>query len=176
MLTNPGVYIVLGGIVLILGSLFLFFQAARRTKKSHDIKPPDVVEEKIRPASSEPSTRPLNAGLTAKLEPLSEKLVLTASEGREYLIEALPVTIGSSPECRIVLQDEGILSQHACLEMSPLFQSLIVRTLDPAALLRVNGQPTCKNIVRPGDMLQFGDTNFVLRDSSWLDRSPQPEA
>jgi hypothetical protein len=85
--------------------------------------------------------------------------VLRGSLGEEYKIEA-PVRIGRDPGCQIVLPDLLVSRNHATISVEN--GALVVVDAGSANGTRVNGIPVKTATLKPGDILQCGNTPLTV--------------
>ncbi len=80
------------------------------------------------------------------------------------------LTLGRSPDNRVVLRDDQCSRNHA--EVFPQASGWAVRDLDSRNGTRVNGQPVSKpTAIDAGDVIQMGDTEFIVAA-----KPPEPSA
>jgi hypothetical protein len=80
---------------------------------------------------------------------------LVSSSGEVYEIESdVPLSIGRATDNLLVLEDAGISRRHALLEATP--RGLVLRDLDSAHGVHLNGVPITEHRVQHGDCVQVG--------------------
>ncbi len=74
-----------------------------------------------------------------------------------------PVTIGADPRNRISIQGAGVLPRHAELRPmgSPQRPRVVIRSLDPANPVLVNGMEVPSQTLENGDVVKVGDQTFT---------------
>lgn len=85
------------------------------------------------------------------------RLILTGAEerGQTYRIRQGRTTIGAAATVDIQLVDPSISDHHATIVING--RTVYVEASDPANRLQVNGDPTPRRQLDPGDRLQIGD-------------------
>lgn len=68
--------------------------------------------------------------------------------------------LGRDAGCDLQLDEARLKPRHARLELSG--ERLVLRGLDPQARSRVNGVPVRDAILHPGDVLGFGNSQFLV--------------
>jgi len=88
------------------------------------------------------------------------EIVSGGMAGKQFILYHDLTTIGSGHDCHVTLiKDQGIGAQHAFLERRG--DALVVRSVNPAAPVSVNGVTTVEARLAEGDLVQLGST--VLR-------------
>lgn len=74
-----------------------------------------------------------------------------------------PVTVGADPKSRISIQGVGVLPRHAELRPmgSPKRPRVVIRSLDPANPVLVNGMEVPSQTLENGDVIKVGDQTFT---------------
>jgi pSer/pThr/pTyr-binding forkhead associated (FHA) protein len=74
-----------------------------------------------------------------------------------------PVTVGADPKSRISIQGVGVLPRHAELRPmgSPKRPRVVIRSLDPANPVLVNGMEVPSQTLENGDVVKVGDQTFT---------------
>ena len=94
---------------------------------------------------------------------------LPSGQRQEFVLEKSNVTIGSSAINDIVLQDSSVSTYHARLEQEDAGYVLLnLSATDPSI---VNGTPTDKAALAPGDVITLGATRLRFEDE---EASAQP--
>jgi len=71
-----------------------------------------------------------------------------------------PVLIGRAPDCALVLADPLVSSHHARIESRD--GQWMIEDLDSSNGTLVNGRPIRCTVIREGDVITFGDVEFVF--------------
>lgn len=79
--------------------------------------------------------------------------------GRTFPL-ATGVTIGSAATSDIRIEDVGVASQHACIELNQ--ERVTLRAQAPGNVLKVNGVLVEDAMLHPGDQLVMGTHRFVV--------------
>lgn len=92
--------------------------------------------------------------------PLPARLVmLTApAPGAEYALSRLPSKIGRSEDIDITVNHRSISREHA--EFSEIDGDVVIRDLESANGVRVNGEDVGEATLTDGDVLEFGQVRF----------------
>ncbi|GCE48960.1 type III secretion system (T3SS) inner membrane Yop/YscD-like protein [Thermosporothrix hazakensis] len=78
-------------------------------------------------------------------------------------VEVLPeMTIGRSRECHIFLEDLAVSRHHATLHELPGGEYELIDNQSATGTF-VNGRPIDRHVLRDGDVVQIGGSNFVFR-------------
>jgi predicted component of type VI protein secretion system len=89
-------------------------------------------------------------------------IVLTGEEaGRRITIEKVPMTIGSAPDCSIVVKDEEAARKHASIEHTD--DGLIIRDLGSMQKILVNHHEVAEALLKHGDEIDLGRTRFLVQ-------------
>jgi pSer/pThr/pTyr-binding forkhead associated (FHA) protein len=92
--------------------------------------------------------------------PLPARLVMLTSPapGAEYALGRLPARIGRSEDIEITINHRSISREHA--EFTEIDGSIVIRDLESANGLRVNGEDVGEATLTDGDVLEFGQVRF----------------
>ena len=71
-----------------------------------------------------------------------------------------PTLIGRAPDCALVLADPLVSSHHARIESKD--GQWTIEDLDSSNGTLVNGRPIRRTVIREGDVITFGDVEFVF--------------
>jgi pSer/pThr/pTyr-binding forkhead associated (FHA) protein len=84
----------------------------------------------------------------------------------EFLILTPPATVGRNSGCDVAISDESISGEHARIFWDN--GQLVCQDLDTTNGTRVNGSKIAQEIIRDGDLLNFGKLPFMVRIGSNL--------
>ncbi|MGH9403693.1 MAG: FHA domain-containing protein, partial [Terriglobia bacterium] len=93
---------------------------------------------------------------------MSPKLVtlLGPHRGKVYNFDEKKITIGRLPSQTIFLPEQGVSRQHCILEIEG--GHVILRDMDSRNGTRVNGMPVMQRALEDGDVIEVGDSQFLV--------------
>lgn len=130
----------------------------------HDSNPPDVTIVNDVAAVRRPSGE---RGASSMVMIYGEYL------GRRFEIDSRPVTIGRSPECAIVLADDGVSRQHC--RITPGDDGVVILDLGSTNGTYVNQTAVSARHLRDGDKVQVGRSIFKFLTGSSIEQAYHEE-
>jgi hypothetical protein len=82
-------------------------------------------------------------------------------QGQRITVSREPMTIGSAPECSVVINDADVAQQHAVLEHQA--SSLVIRDLGAMGRILVNGHETHAARLKHGDEIEIGRIRLLVQ-------------
>lgn len=82
-------------------------------------------------------------------------------KGKKYLFPKWKITLGRG-QVDCLFRDQDISRVHAVIEIDPSSKIISITDLDSTNGLMVNGNETKKSTLKPGDVIQMGQTVFVM--------------
>ena len=151
----PLLWIGVGLVVLaFLLLVLLLITRARRPSPSQNTK---TINRQTSPSSHN------QGNLT---EPTNIRWQLINDQGRVFSIQDLPLTIGRSEKNTITLESNSISEVHARLFFDPRINAVCIEDLGSLNGILVNGQPTRKNALLPGDKVRLGDVDLTFMSNT----------
>jgi FOG: FHA domain len=177
---SPALWLLLAFLLLALG-LYYWWQSQKEEEYElegieesinpdleNDDREPSVDVERAFIFDPGPVTAPLGGvGLSRPVSPFS--LVFPATSRKIPLRQGV-VTIGSSPDSSIVLEEMEVSPNHA--EIYVMDGECDIRITAPGNEVKVNGRPlsTTRTALKPGDEVRIGRTLAVLWRNEPVDR------
>ncbi|MEI6516797.1 MAG: FHA domain-containing protein, partial [bacterium] len=72
-------------------------------------------------------------------------------------------TLGRAPACGLTLNDAALEPVHA--ELTQCGASLLIRSGNPGAVIRVNDVEVTESVLQHGDVVEIGTTRFFIQQS-----------
>jgi transcriptional regulator with GAF, ATPase, and Fis domain len=98
--------------------------------------------------------------------------IVDASGERRVQLTRRVTTVGSAKECHLRLQGEGVAAVHAMIYRDPA--GFRVSVVEPQLVLEVEGRPTDRHLLRPGQELMLGSARLTLTEAEAT--GPEPPA
>jgi hypothetical protein len=101
-----------------------------------------------------------DGALASYLQEYSVSLVCLngAGKGSRFKIESDRVTLGSGPRATLPFDAPGVAREHAVIEFWGA--AFVLREIDPARPVRLNGGTCCCRELRDGDRIALGDLSL----------------
>ncbi len=91
-------------------------------------------------------------------------------KGKAFLIKPPRISIGRDPRCQVTLTDPKVSRQQCTIRFT---DNVICEDVSSRRTTKVNGQP-CKNtVLKPGDVITFGQTKIVFSSRTNEKAKPQ---
>ncbi len=91
-------------------------------------------------------------------------------KGKAFLIKPPRITIGRDPRCQVTLLDPKVSRQQCTIRFS---DNIICEDISSKRTTKVNGQPCKSTILKPGDVISFGQTQIVFTTKTNAKAQPQ---
>jgi hypothetical protein len=91
---------------------------------------------------------------------LTLKVIAGKTAGREIVIPLTGAIIGRNPPAEILLNEPAVSRQHCSIHLRR--NDWLVEDLASQNGTLVNGAPVSKEVLRPGDRIQVGDTVLLV--------------
>ena len=90
--------------------------------------------------------------------------------GKAYRLQPPKIIIGRDPKCQITLTDPKVSRQQCAITFT---SNVICENLSSKKNTLVNGQPCSKTILKPGDIISFGQTKIKFETRTNAASQPQ---
>lgn len=92
--------------------------------------------------------------------------------GEEFLFTSLPITIGRSPQCDLMIDDNTVSSIHAQVYFDDRLQDVCIQDRDSLNGLFIDDKPTHLNVLHDGNKISLGDAVIRFRDTGYIHTLP----
>jgi hypothetical protein len=83
--------------------------------------------------------------------------------GERVDVPETPFILGRAPACGLTLNDAALEPVHA--ELTQSGESLLIRSGNPGAVIRVNDAEVTESVLQHGDVVEIGTTRFFIQQS-----------
>jgi len=94
------------------------------------------------------------------------KLILDSGEERN--ITALPINIGRAQRNDVIIADKSVSNIHASLYFDMIINEICIVDQESLNGIMVDGYPTCRNILKDGNVVKLGNVSFTFRDTGYI--------
>jgi pSer/pThr/pTyr-binding forkhead associated (FHA) protein len=150
MLSSPFILAII--ISLLMGSVIVVWLFIRRARRDSSLGVHRQVADNDALTSITDSTLPVYG------------IQLIDETGCAVPINSLPVLIGCASQNDIILKNETISPVHARIYYEAMLESICIEDCHSQNGILINGQPTCKNVLKDGDKITLGNLVFTFRN------------